>query len=241
MDFRSKKPLRKLSKNEFNSDVKKFIRSTHKFYDSKIPEIKTLAKKMQEEYELKEFYKVFRRLWNSGYHGERSLAIKTLLTYENEFDKKTWNFLIPFLNDIGDFDEADAFGEIIGKILVRNDLLKREIKKLSKRKNILLKRVALVSCFPLVKKRDLDFIFKILGERINDKERKMQEINGKLLSALSKVNKRETKKFILKHKDMSELTFEFATENLKELRKSRNVKKLGRDKRGFLFLKFLKE
>ena len=67
----------------------------------------------------------------------------------------------------------------------------------------------------------------------------MREINGKLLSALSKVNKRETKKFILKHKDMSELTFEFATENLKELRKSRNVKKLGRDKRGFLFLKFL--
>ena len=80
MDFRSKKPLRKLSKNEFNSDVKKFIRSAHKFYDSKIPEMKTLAKKMQEEYELKEFYKVFRRLWNSGYHSERSLAIKTLLT-----------------------------------------------------------------------------------------------------------------------------------------------------------------
>ena len=180
MDFRSKKPLRKLSQNEFNSDVKKFIKSTHKFYDSKIPEIKTLAKKMHEEYDLKEFYKVFKRLWNSGYYGERSLAIKTLLTYEEDFDKKTWNFLIPYLNDIRDFDEADALGEIIGKVLVRNNLLKREIKKLSKRRDILLRRIALVSCFPLVQKRELDFVFKILEERINDKERKMQEINGKL-------------------------------------------------------------
>jgi len=86
MEYKLKRPLKRLGHKEFEEDIKGFIKNTHKFYSSKIPEIKTLAKKLHEEHSLEEFYKVFNKLWRSGYHNERVLAIKTLKLYKEDFD-----------------------------------------------------------------------------------------------------------------------------------------------------------
>ena len=90
-----KKQLKKLGDKEFTQDIKKYIKSSHQFHESKTPEIKTLAKKFHEEYSLNEFYKIFNKLWDSGYENEKVLAIHSLKLYKEEFNIKTWKFIKP--------------------------------------------------------------------------------------------------------------------------------------------------
>ena len=56
-----RKRLKKLDSREFFGDVKQFIIGGHDFYKEKNPEIETLAKRLHDEYSLREFYKVFNR------------------------------------------------------------------------------------------------------------------------------------------------------------------------------------
>ena len=73
-----------LSRLKTKKAIKNFIKSTHNFYSSKVPEISTLARRLYEEHDLKSFYRTFNRLWNSGYHNERVLAIYTLKLYKEQ-------------------------------------------------------------------------------------------------------------------------------------------------------------
>ena len=62
--------LKTLSLQNFADDVKQYIRTPHEFYKNKLPELKTLGKRLYEEYKLRDFYRIFNRLWSSGYENE---------------------------------------------------------------------------------------------------------------------------------------------------------------------------
>lgn len=193
------KQLNKLNNKDFLLDVKQFIKSSHNFYGKKNPEIKTLASRLHQEYELRNFYNVFNRLWNSGYHNERVLAICTLELYKEDYDKETWRFLIPKLKEIKGFDEAQNIGIIIGDLIIKYPKLKIETLKVNNKKNAYYRKMALSACLPLIKNKDWDFIFKIIKSRIYDKENDIIEFNNFLLKEISKKNKGLVKKFVKKN------------------------------------------
>ena len=235
-----RKRLKRLESREFFGDVKQFIRSGHDFYREKNPEIKTLAKRLHDEYSLREFYKVFNKLWNSGSHNERVLAVYALKNYSEDFDKDTWKFLIPRLKEIKDFDEAERIGKIIGNIALKYPSLKREVNKIANKRKVYSRRIALSVCFPLIKVKDWNFIFNLIKTRLNDKEENIQELNGSLLKEISKKNKTLVKRFVLKNINMPKITFDIVSEDLKELKKIRKLKKLDGGVRGFGWLKIVR-
>jgi len=123
------KPLQKLSNKQIFDDVNVFIKSSHKFFSTRVPELKTMAKKLHEEHGLKDFYKVFNKLWKSGYEKEKSLAIYTLQMYKDDFDANTWKFLKPKLKNINDKDHIESIKEILKEIIGKYPKLRKEIEK----------------------------------------------------------------------------------------------------------------
>jgi len=228
MVYKSKKPLQRLSNKQIFEDVKKYIKTSHTFYETKIPELKVLAKRLHDEYDLKEFYKIFNKLWNSGKNEERSLAIHTLPLYKDNFDIETWKFLKPKLKDIKSWDKVDIVSlDIIGEMLTKNKPMEKEIIMMAKSKNIWSKRMAIISTIPLIKNGETELALNISKQCLYAKEEPIQMAVGRVLKEIAEEKPVIAKRFILKNIHMPLKTFVIATENMKELRKLRDVKKLG--------------
>jgi len=225
--------LRRLSNKQFIEDIKKYINSPYEFYGTKIPELKTMAKKLHDENELKQFYRVFNNLWKSGHHDKRSLAISALQCYKDELDLETWKFLKPKLKEMKSWDQIDMVAStIIGEILLKNPLFEREIRSMAKENNIWLKRTAIMSTIPLINKGDLSLAFKFSEDYMAYKDDYVKEAIGMILREAGKKKPEQVKKFLLKHINMPPLVFNYASEDMKELRKVRKLKKLKEDGNG---------
>jgi len=232
----TRKQLKKLSNKQFAEDIKKFIKSSHEFYHTNVPEIRTLGKRLHEEYNLKGFYKVFNKLWNSTAPNENSLAVYTLGLYKQEFKDYTWRFIKPKLKEIKSWDLLDSVSkDIVGEILIEFPNIEKEIIKFAKGKSIWLKRLAIMSTIPLIKKKDVKLCIELIEMYVKDEDKNIQEAIGLVLNEIAKVKPETAKKFILKHIHMPSLTFTVGTENLKELRKLRNIKKLKNNKKSWFF------
>jgi len=194
---------------------------------------------LHEEYELKQFYKIFNKLWNSGYDQERSLAIYTLQLYKDNFNLETWRFIKTKLKDMKSWDQIDSVSEnIIGEILLKNSELEREIIRFSKDKSVWFRRISLISIIPYIKRKGkIKFSLKIAENLLYHKEEQIEFAVGRVIKEISKVDPESAKRFILKHMNMSENVFIHSTENLRELRKIRKIKKLKPNRRGFFFWK----
>lgn len=237
MTHRLQRELKKLGDKEFAENIKKYIKSPYDFYGVHVPEIRDLAKRLHEEHSLNEFYRVFNKLWKSGYHEEMSLALYALQLYENEFDLNTWRFLKPKLKDIQSWDQIDAVSSfIIGKILIKYPSFEKELLKLSKNKNFWMRRIAIVSTLPRIKKGDIRLTMQLAEKYINEDEHYMQKATGWMLREAGKKKPEVVKRFVLKNIHMPGICFSYTTErDLKDLRKVRQLKKLKSDKRGFFW------
>lgn len=222
MEHKIKKQLKKLSDRQFSEDIKKYIRSPYEFYGVRVPELRILARRLHEEHSLKEFYKIFNKLWGSGYHEEMSLAIYALQLYEDEFDLSTWKFIKPKLKDMKTWDQIDAISTwVVGKILLKYPSFEKEILKLSKNKNFWMRRIAIVSTLPLIKKGDIKLTMKLAERYVCESEGYIQKATGWMLREAGKEKPIQVKKFILGHIDMPPIMFSYATEKMTGLRKVR--------------------
>jgi len=226
MTYTLKRQLRKLSDKHFAEDIKKYIKSPYEFYGVRVPEIRILAKRLYEEHSLKEFYKIFNRLWKSGYHEEMSLALYTLQLYEKDFDLKTWKFLKPKLGNIKSWDQIDAISaSIIGKILLKYPELEKQLLKLSKSRDFWLRRIAIVSTLPRIKQGDIRLTMELAEKYVKDKEPYIQKATGWMLREAGKQKPEIVRRFVLKNINMYPIAFSYATErDLKGLRKLRKLR-----------------
>ena len=217
--------LKILSAQNFAEDVKQYIKSPYEFYKAKLPELKTIAKKLHEEHKLKDFYRIFNRLWNSGYQKERSLAIHALQMYEEELSRETWIFLKPKLKEAKSWDELDCIAsEIIGKILLKFPELEKEIARLGKSSSVYERRAALISTLPLIKQGSIRLSMFLIENNLFNREESIQKANGFILREISREKPEIAKRFVLKHRNMPENTFQISTDNMKELRKIKSIK-----------------
>jgi 3-methyladenine DNA glycosylase AlkD len=237
MTHKLQRELKRLSDKDFAGQIKKYLKSPYEFYGIHVPEIRTLAKRLHEEHSLKDFYKIFNKLWKSGYHEEMSLALYSLQLYEEDFDMNTWKFLKPKLKNIQSWDQIDAVSSfIIGKILLKQPKLEKELLKLSKSPNFWIRRIAIVSTLPRIKTGDIRLTMELAEKYINEKEHYMQKATGWMLREAAKKKPEIVKRFVLKNIHMPAICFSYCTErDLKDLRKIRQLKKLKGDKRGFLW------
>lgn len=228
MTYTLKRQLKKLSDKHFAEDIKRYIKSPYEFYGIRVPEIRILAKRLYEEHSLNEFYKIFDKLWKSGYHEEMSLALYTLQLYEKDFDLKTWKFLKLKLKDIKSWDQIDAISVfIIGKILLKYSKLEKELLKLSKSKSFWERRIAIVSTLPRIKQGNIELTMKLAEKYIKDKEPYIQKATGWMLREAGKQKSEIVRRFVLKNLNMPPIIFSYATEReLKGLRKLRKMKKV---------------
>jgi len=243
MGHKLKRQLKRLGNKQFAENIKKYIKSPHEFYGINVPEIRTLAKRLHQEDNLNNFYKVFNKLWNSSYHEEMSLAIYTLQLYKDEFDLGTWKFLKPKLKDLKTWDQIDSIGtNVIGLILLNYPKLENEILKLSKSRNFWLRRLAIVSTLPLIKKGKIKLTMRLATDYLDDDEDYIKKATGWMLREVGKQKPEILKKFILKNINMNPTTFNYATEHMKDLRKIRKLKKLKKNKfRKFFLFKIKKK
>ena len=231
MDYKLKRQLKRLSNKQIVDDIKKYLKSPHEFYSIKVPEIKILAKRLHEEYSLNDFYKIFNKLWKSGYHEEMYLAIHTLELYKENFDMDTWKFLKLKLKDLKSWDQIDSIAvNVLGPMLLEHPKLEKEVLKLSKNKNFWLRRLAIISTLPLIKKGRIKLTLDLAYIYLSDKEENIHKATGWILNEAGKEKPEIIKNFILKNIDMPLVMFNYATEDMKDLRKIQNLKKLEKDK-----------
>lgn len=228
MVYRTAKQLKRLGDKQFFEDIKKYIKSSHSFYETRAPELKVLAKRLHEEYSLKEFYEVFNKFWISGIARRMSLAIYTLQLYKEDFDLITWKFIKQKLKEIKSWDKIDGIAlNIIGKILLKNPEIGGEIIKFARGKNIWLKRAAIISTIPLIKERDFRLVLEIVNEHLYDRGEYTQKAIGMALKEIGDQKPEVLKRFIKDNINMPITTFFAATENHRELRNLRELNKSG--------------
>jgi len=219
---RATKQLKRLGDKQFYEDIKRYIKSSHSFYESKRPELKVLANRLHEEYKLNDFYKVFNRFWNSGIPKESILAIYTLQLYKEEFNLDTWKFIKLKIKNVKSWDKMDNISvNIVGEILLRNPKLEPELIGYAKGKNNWLKRMTIISTIPLVRKNDFRLAIKFIEMHLYDKGEYMQKAIGIVLKEIGEQDPELLNKFILKNVNMPLTTFFHATEKMKDLRKLR--------------------
>lgn len=219
--------LKRLNNRQFYSDVKQYITSSHDFLGMKVPELRTLAKRLHKEHQLKDFYKTFNKLWNSSYHEESTLAIYTLELYKKDFDIETWKFLKPKLKNMKSLDQIDSVGyEIVGELLIKFKSLKTEIFEFARARNVWLNRLAMVATTRLVKTGDIAMAMRIAEGYSKEKHPYIQKSLGRMLREVGKVKPDVLEKYIQKNiKNLPPITFDYATEYMEDLRKLRTPQK----------------
>lgn len=226
MVFKTEKKLKKLDDKQLFEDIKKYIKFSHTFYETRVPELKVLAKRLHEEYSLREFYNVFNRFWVSGSARQMSLAIYTLQLYREDFDLMTWRFIKQKLKEIKSWDKIDSIAlNIIGEILLKNPEIGREIIKFARLRNIWIKRAMIISTIPVIRLRDFRLALEIVNEHLYDKGEHSQKAIGWVLKEIGDQKPEALRRYIKDNINMPLTTFFAATENHKELRNLRELEK----------------
>lgn len=226
MVYRTGKKLKKLDDKQLLEDIKKYIKFSHSFYETRVPELKVLAKRLHEEYSLKDFYNVFNKFWMSGSARQMSLAICTLQLYEENFDLITWKFIKQKLKEIKSWDKIDSIAlNIIGEILLKNQEIGKEIIQFARLKNVWIKRAAIISTIPLIRERDFRIALEIVNEHLYDEGEHTQKAIGWILREIGDQKPEALRKFLKNNINMPLITFFAATENHTELRNLRELEK----------------
>ncbi len=210
------------SKAAFN---KKYLKSPYEFYGLRTPQIREVAKKFKD-LKMEEVYALFDFFWNSGNHEEMSLAIYILHSHKKEFDLGTWNFVTERLGRLKSWDHVDGLSAwVLGEILLENVQLMSEVKMMAKSRNPWIRRTAIISTYPLIKKGKIELAIRLAEELIYDKDVYVQKGAGWMLREAGKKNRIVIREFILDHYDMKANALSYATEKMPELRKIIKEKK----------------
>lgn len=219
-----RKQLQEKANSSYAENSKRYLKSPYSFYGIRVPKLREIAKQYKN-LELYDVYSLFDELWRSKNHEEMSLGIFILQSYRKKYDLETWNFLIQRVEKAQTWDHIDYIASsILGYILLNDISLNSEIKKMSESKNPWLRRAAIVSTFPLIKKGKIDLTFLLAEKLIYDENIYVQKGAGWMLREAGKKERLATKDFILQHLDMKTSAFSYATEKMKELRKIKKEK-----------------
>jgi len=216
--------LRKLGNKEKAEFNKRYLKSPYEFYGLGVPEIRKIVK----EYKKLEFHSalnLFDELWNSGNHEEMSFALYLLGNYVKKYPEYIWKFLLERIEKAKTWDHVDELSShILGVILAEDMRRMNEIKPLFESRNPWLRRISIVSTYPLIKKNKIELTLRLAENLVYDKDIYVQKAAGWMLREAGKKNRTAVREFILIHINMKANAFSYATEKMPELRKIKKEK-----------------
>jgi 3-methyladenine DNA glycosylase AlkD len=221
--------LTRLGNKEKAGQLKRYLKSPYEFYGTNIPEIRKIVK----NYKNLEFHSalnLFDELWNSGNHEEMCFALFLLGGYVGKYPEYIWRFLLERIEKAKTWDHVDELSShILGVILAGDMRLMNEIKPLSESRNPWLRRISIVSTYPLIKKNKIELTLKLAENLVYDKDIYVQKGAGWMLREVGKKDRLSLREFVIIHMDMKPTVFSYATEKMKELRTIKK-EKLKREK-----------
>jgi 3-methyladenine DNA glycosylase AlkD len=219
-----RKKLDELKNEEKAIKIKRYLKSPYEFYGINIPELRKISKNYRN-LEFDNFLSLFNELFESKNHEEMSLALFLMEYYFNKNPEKSWIFLMNKLNKIKTWDHADEVATaILGKILLKNLTFMKQIKEMSKNKNPWIRRIAIVSNLPLIKKNKIELTLIMSEYLVYDEDVYVQKGVGWMLREVGKKDRIGIRNFILNHFDMKSYAFSYSTEKMLELREIRKEK-----------------
>ena len=214
--------LKKLSDSERAVFNKKYLKSPYEFYGLRVPDIRKIVKECKN-LEFHSALNLFDELWNSGNHEEMSFALYLLGNYARKYPDYVWKFLLERIEKAKTWDHVDELSShILGVILAEDMRRMNEIKPLFESRNPWLRRISIVSTYPLIKKDKIELTLRLAEKLVYDKDIYVQKGTGWMLREAGKKNRHAVREFIIIHMNMKSHAFSYATEKMKELR---NIKK----------------
>jgi 3-methyladenine DNA glycosylase AlkD len=216
--------LKKLGNKERAEHSKRYLKSNYEFYGLTVPEMRNIAK----NYKNMEFHSalnLFDELWSSGNHEEMCFALYVLEYYVKKYPEYIWKFLIERIERAKSWDHTDELSaHILGEILSEDIRFMSEIKQLSESRNPWLRRISIVSTYPLIKKNKIELTLRLAEKLVYDKDIYVQKGAGWMLREVGKKNRLALRDFVIIHMDMKPFAFSYATEKMTELRKIKKEK-----------------
>jgi 3-methyladenine DNA glycosylase AlkD len=215
---RIRQELTRLGNKERAENSKRYLISPYLFYGVTVPEMRRITK----EYKNMEFHSalnLFDELWNSGNHEEMCFALFLLGNYIEKQPGYIWKFLLERIEKAKTWDHVDELSShILGKILAEDMRLMNEIKPLSESRNPWLRRISIVSTYPLIRKNKIELTLRLAERLVYDKDIYVQKGAGWMLREVGKKNRLALREFIIIHMVMKPVAFSYATEKMPELR-----------------------
>ncbi len=210
--------LKKLGNIERAEHSKKYLKSPYAFYGIKVPEIRNIVKKYKN-LEFHSALNLFDEFWNSGNHEEMSFALFLLGSYVKKYSEYIWKFLLERVEKAKTWDHVDELSShILGIILAEDMRRMNELKPLSESRNPWLRRISIVSTYPLIRKNKIELTLRLAEDLVYDKDIYVQKGAGWMLREVGKKNRLALREFIIIHMNMKPSAFSYATEKMKELR-----------------------
>ncbi|MFZ1970927.1 MAG: DNA alkylation repair protein [Candidatus Nanoarchaeia archaeon] len=201
--------------------AKRYLKSPYEFYGLRVPDIRKLTEEDKDD-----FYSAlntFDELWKSGNHEEMSFALYLIRKFAKTNQPELWKFLIERIERIKTWDHADEISAHILGVIVRDNLqLIKEIKEMSESKNPWMRRISIVSTYPLIKENKNELTLRLAERLVYDNNIYVQKGAGWMLREMGKKNRLALRDFLMMHLDMKPIAFSYATEKMTELR---NIKK----------------
>jgi 3-methyladenine DNA glycosylase AlkD len=219
--------LARMGDKERAENSKRYLKSPYSFYGLRVPEMRGIVKKYKEM-EFHSALNLFDGLWNSGNHEEMCFALYFLENYVKKYPEYVWKFMLERVEKAKSWDHVDELSShILGKILAEDMRLMNEIKPLSESKNPWLRRISIVSTYPLIRKNKIELTLRLAEKLVYDNDIYVQKGAGWMLREVGKKNRLALREFIIIHIDMKPFAFSYATEKMKEIRviKKEMVKK----------------
>ncbi len=204
------------NKAQFN---KKYLKSPYEFYGLRVPDIRKIVREYRN-LEFNSALSLFDELWNSGNHEEMNFALYLLESYVKKYPEYVWKFLLERIEKAKTWDHADELSShILGVILAEDMRRMNEIKPLFENRNPWLRRISIVSTYPLIKKNKIELTLRLAEKLVYDKDIYVQKAAGWMLREVGKKNRLALREFVIIHIDMKPNAFSYATEKMPELRK----------------------
>jgi len=199
--------------------IKKYLKSPYEFYGIKVPQLRSVAKQYKN-LSLYDTFNLFDELWNSKNHEEMSLALFLLENHKKNYNLEMWKFLKPRLEKAKTWDHIDQLSShTVGEILSQNfQALYPEMKELSNARNPWMRRLSIVSTYPLIKLNKIEPTLKFAEKLVYDSDVYVQKGAGWMIREAGKRDRLSVREFILMHKKMKRAALSYSTEKMTELR-----------------------
>ena len=231
-----RKELEANAEEKYRKVNQKYFKEKISCYGVRTLIVRKIAKKYFKKikhFDKKEIFALGEELFKNQYNEEATIAIQWIAGISEQFEKQDFKVFEGWLTKyIDNWGKDDDFClHIVHPIIEKYPELIEKLKSWSHSKNMWLRRASAVSFITTIgsfyaTKHNLEDIFEVAENLLDDKEDLVQKGYGWMLKSASVYNQKEVFEFVMKHKsEMPRTALRYAIEKMPEkLKKQAMIK-----------------